>query len=314
MTSTPMPGHDRDPRRGERPAQRTERGADDEGRREHARHIDAHGRADLAVMDHGAAGACLACVRSSAHQATIPMTIASASRPKIVDGEPDAADRDAAEQRVGLVGEIRIDAPDQLDQILEHEKRRIGDEHQHDLVAPVHRPQQPALDQKADDRSDRDAGRDQQQEAAGGRIIAGEIGADRRRRGVGAERIEAAVRDVEDLHHAVDQGEPDRHDEQPGEVDRAVDEDREELLHGDVLAEAQTPMMIGRFASSCPGCGAARALAKRCTADPGPSRARCETVPGLQRTTSLRFVLRCARDTPIAPRDRVRGSRSTKPL
>jgi hypothetical protein len=134
---------------------------------------------------------------------------------KIIDGKADAADRDAAEQRVGLVGKIRIHAPDQLDQVLEHEKSRIGDEHQHDLVATVHRPQQPALDQKADNRSDRDAGRNQQQEAAGGGIIAGEVSADRRRRGVGAERIEAAVRDVEDLHHAVDQGEADRHHEQP---------------------------------------------------------------------------------------------------
>src|SRR6516164_6511626 len=38
-----------------------------------------------------------------------------------------------------------------------------------------------------------------------------------------------------------------------------------------------------------------RCSAKRCTADPGPPQT--VTVPGLQRTTSLRFVLRCARDT-----------------
>src|SRR3981189_2032756 len=38
-----------------------------------------------------------------------------------------------------------------------------------------------------------------------------------------------------------------------------------------------------------------RCSAKRCAADPGPSRT--VTVPGLQRITSLRFVLRCARDT-----------------
>ncbi len=68
--------------------------------------------------------------------------------------------------------------------------------------------------------------------------------------------------------------------------------------------------------ATCPGCGAARNEVERCTADPGPpqtrtvhasrvyptcahfsadlgyTRARC-----LRRTTSLRFVLRCARDT-----------------
>src|ERR1700730_6537214 len=38
-----------------------------------------------------------------------------------------------------------------------------------------------------------------------------------------------------------------------------------------------------------------RCSAKRCTADPGPPQ--IGTIPGLQRTTPLRFVLRCARDT-----------------
>src|SRR6516162_5178494 len=46
---------------------------------------------------------------------------------------------------------------------------------------------------------------------------------------------------------------------------------------------------------ACPGCGAARAAAKRCAADPGPPRS--VTIPGLQRTIPLRFMLRCARDT-----------------
>jgi len=34
---------------------------------------------------------------------------------------------------------------------------------------------------------------------------------------------------------------------------------------------------------------------ERCTAKPGPPQTA--TIPGLQRTTSLRFVLRCTRDT-----------------
>jgi hypothetical protein len=45
----------------------------------------------------------------------------------------------------------------------------------------------------------------------------------------------------------------------------------------------------------CPGCDAARAAAKRCIADPGPPQTAA--VPGLQRTVTLRFTLRCARDT-----------------
>jgi hypothetical protein len=40
------------------------------------------------------------------------------------------------------------------------------------------------------------------------------------------------------------------------------------------------------------------ALAERCTADPGTATmTEFDTIPVLQRTTSLRFVLRCARDT-----------------
>src|SRR4029453_5833972 len=37
---------------------------------------------------------------------------------------------------------------------------------------------------------------------------------------------------------------------------------------------------------ACPGCGAAQNEVEQCAADPGPPRAG--TVPGLQRTTSLR--------------------------
>src|SRR6266540_1482161 len=47
--------------------------------------------------------------------------------------------------------------------------------------------------------------------------------------------------------------------------------------------------------TTCPGCGAAQNEVERCTADPGPPQSG--TIPGLQRTTTLRFVLRCARDT-----------------
>src|SRR5260221_6736220 len=42
-------------------------------------------------------------------------------------------------------------------------------------------------------------------------------------------------------------------------------------------------------------CSASRASAERCSADPGPPQS--ETVPGLQRTATLRVALRRARDT-----------------
>jgi hypothetical protein len=46
-----------------------------------------------------------------------------------------------------------------------------------------------------------------------------------------------------------------------------------------------------------------RCSAKRCTADPGALQTQeFVTVPGLQRTTTLRFVLRCARETQLFQR------------
>src|SRR6516164_4415327 len=51
---------------------------------------------------------------------------------------------------------------------------------------------------------------------------------------------------------------------------------------------------------ACPGRGAARALAKRCVADPGPLQTAA--VPVLQRIIPLRFMLRCARDTELPRR------------
>ena len=41
--------------------------------------------------------------------------------------------------------------------------------------------------------------------------------------------------DVEDFHHAVDQREAHRNDEQPGRVDQPVDQDGEQVIHGELI-------------------------------------------------------------------------------
>ena len=236
--------HHRDRRRGDRTPERAEHRADHEGRGEHARNVDTHGRRDLAVVDHGAQE-----LSGPRPLQRPPRRDADHDREReqaeIVDGKGDAADRYAAEQLIGLIGEIGIDAPDELDQILEHEERGIGDEHQHDLVAPVHRPEQTALDQQPHAAAHCDAGKDEQQEAAGCWIVSREIGAHSGGGRVGAERVEAAVRNVENFHDAVGERQSHRHDEQPGEVHRAVDEDRVELLHG--LSRARARGRPGRW-------------------------------------------------------------------
>ncbi len=57
---------------------------------------------------------------------------------------------------------------------------------------------------------------------------------------------------------------------------------------------------VGRAAEVSSGVSRTQCSAQRCTADPGPrllDYLKETGVPGLQRTTSLHFVLRCARDT-----------------
>jgi hypothetical protein len=61
------------------------------------------------------------------------------------------ADVDVAEQSVRLERRVRLDAPDQLDDVFEDQEDRIRDEDQHDLVLAVHEAQQPALDVNFDD-------------------------------------------------------------------------------------------------------------------------------------------------------------------
>ena len=68
---------------------------------------------------------------------------------------------------------------------------------------------------------------DHEQQAA--RVVEAALVPDagRGRRAIGAERIERAVRDVEDLHHAEDQREADGDEKQIGGVDQPVRENGE---------------------------------------------------------------------------------------
>src|SRR5439155_19719233 len=56
---------------------------------------------------------------------------------------------------------------------------------------------------------------------------------DHGRSAVSAERIERAVRDVEDLHHPEDQGQTDCDNEQIGRIDEAIGENCKGCQHGD---------------------------------------------------------------------------------
>jgi hypothetical protein len=67
---------------------------------------------------------------------------------------------------------------------------------------------------------------------------------------------------------------------------------------------------MGAKLARCPGCGAARNEVERCAADPGPPRT--VTIPGLQRTTSLRLC--CAAPGTRSKLSPYTPSRGTTPI
>jgi hypothetical protein len=105
----------------------------------------------------------------------------------------------------------------------------------------------------------KNAGEREGREARQGRPASGEPEADDRCGRVRAEREQAAMGHVEDLHHAVDQGEAQGHDQQPRGVDHAVDEDRAQRRHGHAPAWGRGPgtdcprAPIGRLSTRPPG-------------------------------------------------------------
>ena len=137
-----------------------------------------------------------------------------------------------AEQLVWLCRIDRIDAPDQLGHVLEDQEDGVGHEQQHDLVAAIEHLQEAALEQQADGGGDQ-RHREQHRDKAEARRQA--VRGDQRHHGcrnIGAERVKAAMGDVEDFQHAEYQREPQRHDKQPRSLNQAVEDDGQEKVHG----------------------------------------------------------------------------------
>ena len=140
--------------------------------------------------------------------------------------------RDIAEEAVGLRGVVGFDAPNELGGILEDEEERVGHQDQHHLVATIKETQHAALEQRSQRQRDRERRAEHQQIAEERRPdIAAVIPADRARRGIGADGEQAAMGEVENVEDAEYERQSDRHDEQPGRVDHAVDQDRCSEFH-----------------------------------------------------------------------------------
>ena len=87
--------------------------------------------------------------------------------------------------------------------------------------------QDAALEDDPHHQADRHANAEHEQEADGRRPIGIGIDADRGGGAIGAERIERAVRDIQNLHHAENQRQADGDNEQIGRVDEAVGQNGE---------------------------------------------------------------------------------------
>ena len=119
-------------------------------------------------------------------------------------------------------------APEEADDVFEHQDEGEGEEELEALVAAVDGAEDP-LDQRADHR-EREAAADQHGDEQRRRNPGAERPPDRGDAEVRAERVERPAREVQDLLHAEDELEPRGDEEQDGGVEDAAEDDRDALL------------------------------------------------------------------------------------
>ena len=107
-----------------------------------------------------------------------------------------------AEQLIWLRCIDRIDAPDQLGDVFKDQKHGIGHQQQHHFVAAVKHFQEAAFQQKSDGGRDQRHRKQHGDEANAWREAARGCHGYRGCRDIGAEGVEAAMGDVEDLQYA----------------------------------------------------------------------------------------------------------------
>ena len=110
--------------------------------------------------------------------------------------------------------DLNSGAPDDAHEIVEDEDERIADQELHQDVSAIDALHEEALDEDAE-QTGADCSAKQRQRVAAGCL-------EHRHREIGADHVEGAVREVHDLHHAKDEGQPDRDQEQQHSDDEAA--------------------------------------------------------------------------------------------
>jgi len=224
----------RDLGRGQRAGQTGEQHAEGEGDRINPVHPHAHADAHFLVVDHGQhdlAGD--RAIEAEPHRETDGG--GNRNQHQIVADVIETRESDIAEQLIGLRGVDRVHAPDQLGNVLENKEHRVRHQQQYDFVAAIEHFQQAAFEQKAD------CGRDQRHRNQHGDKTDARRQAVRRNRGhcgrgdIGAERVETAMRDIENFENAEYQRQSQCHNEQPGSLNQPVENDRQKEVHETVF-------------------------------------------------------------------------------
>jgi hypothetical protein len=127
-----------------------------------------------------------------------------------------------------VAGLVRRRAPDEADDVLEHQHQREGQQELEALVARVDGAHDP-LDGRPDDGQGQPGGQQHEHEQRG-RQAGAQRPRHRRDADVGAQRVERAAGEVEDPLHAEDELQAGGDEEQPGGVEGAAERDAQELL------------------------------------------------------------------------------------
>lgn len=197
--------------------------ADDESEQEHAVGIDADGLRGLAILCGGEDELADHRMAQEKAQPEEQADRDQRQQDQLVDRVGHAKERHVAKrlQRAGL--EIGLRAPDETLNVLKDHEHRERDQKLQHLGLVVDAPQQQPLDWSAQQHAHQDRRHEHQRESEHRGEAEREEEAGQRDRGIGPDRVERAMGNIQDAHHAEDQGQSERDDEYQRRVGDSVE-------------------------------------------------------------------------------------------
>src|SRR5262249_23288652 len=129
----------------------------------------------------------------------------NAGQQERVASEGDAGEAHPAEQAERAVDQVGLDPPDQPHDVLEDEEERERRQQSDYLVRSVDAPQEQSLDERPDRQADGDGSEQEERQGDPAALLLTRELKDEGRAEIGADGVEAPVRDVENPQHAEDE-------------------------------------------------------------------------------------------------------------